>query len=46
MRIFFNVTMIMSFLALGAISLSGCNTVQGAGRDIQRGGEVMQDAAR
>jgi entericidin B len=26
--------------------LSACNTMQGAGKDIERGGEKMQDAAR
>ena len=25
--------------------LSACNTVQGAGKDIERGGEKVQDAA-
>ncbi|QJR12638.1 hypothetical protein DSM104443_03730 [Usitatibacter rugosus] len=37
-------------IALGAILvssfvLSACNTVQGAGKDIERGGEKVQDAA-
>lgn len=31
--------------ALAAISLSACNTIQGAGKDIERGGEKVQDAA-
>lgn len=26
--------------------LAGCNTMQGAGRDIERGGEKLQDTAR
>ena len=26
--------------------LSACNTMQGAGKDIERGGEKMQDAAK
>ena len=30
--------------SLGAIS--GCNTVAGAGRDIERGGDKIEDAAR
>ena len=29
-----------------ALSLAGCNTMQGAGKDIERGGEKIQDAAR
>jgi entericidin B len=27
-------------------TLSGCNTVAGAGKDIQGGGEAVQDAAK
>jgi predicted small secreted protein len=26
-------------------TLAGCNTMEGAGRDIERGGEKIQDAA-
>ena len=26
--------------------LVGCNTIQGAGKDIERGGEKVQDTAR
>lgn len=26
--------------------LAGCNTVAGAGKDLERGGEKVQDAAR
>jgi len=29
-----------------AVPLAGCNTVQGAGQDIQKGGEKMEDAAK
>ncbi|CAM3600886.1 entericidin A/B family lipoprotein [Halomonas lysinitropha] len=25
--------------------LSGCNTIRGAGEDVERGGEAVQDAA-
>lgn len=28
-----------------AVSLAGCNTMAGAGKDIERGGEKVQDAA-
>lgn len=28
-----------------AFTLSACNTIQGAGKDIERGGEKVQDAA-
>jgi predicted small secreted protein len=27
------------------LSVSACNTVHGAGRDVERGGEKIQDAA-
>ncbi|AHB07092.1 MULTISPECIES: entericidin A/B family lipoprotein [Pandoraea] len=28
-----------------ALGLAGCNTVQGAGKDVERGGEAIQGAA-
>ena len=30
---------------LGAIALSGCNTVKGAGKDIEKAGDKIQDSA-
>ena len=30
---------------LAALVLGGCNTVQGAGKDIQKAGEKIEDAA-
>lgn len=30
----------------GAVFASGCNTVQGAGQDIQAGGEAIERAAK
>jgi entericidin B len=35
--------LLMSFLF---VVLAGCNTVAGAGKDIERGGEKVQDAAQ
>jgi entericidin B len=29
-----------------AFAVTGCNTVKGAGKDIERGGEKVQDAAQ
>lgn len=29
-----------------ACTLSACNTMAGAGKDIQKGGEVIEDAAK
>jgi len=31
---------------LGMAALAGCNTLEGAGKDIERGGEKLQDTAR
>ncbi len=33
-------------LALLAFTLSGCNTVQGIGQDVQRAGNALERAAR
>lgn len=41
--------MIRKLLALACaailLTLSGCNTIEGAGKDIQRGGEKLQGSA-
>ena len=33
-------------LATLSLLLAGCNTVQGIGKDVQKGGQVLQDAAK
>lgn len=33
------------FLSLFAISVAGCNTIHGAGEDVEDAGEAVQDAA-
>lgn len=33
-------------LALMMIAITGCNTIEGAGKDIERGGEKVQDSAK
>ena len=33
------------FAATLALSLVGCNTVEGAGKDVENAGEAVQDAA-
>lgn len=33
-------------LLAAAFMIGGCNTIEGAGKDIERGGEKIQDAAR
>lgn len=35
----------MLMLAGAAATLSGCNTVEGAGKDIQQGGKAIKDEA-
>jgi predicted small secreted protein len=34
------------FAAAVVLFLSACNTVQGVGQDIQKGGQVLEDAAK
>jgi predicted small secreted protein len=29
-----------------ALALAGCNTVQGVGQDVQKAGQVLEDAAK
>jgi entericidin B len=38
--------LIFCFAALAAVSLSACNTMQGAGKDIERGGQKVQEEAK
>ncbi|MEO7729136.1 MAG: entericidin A/B family lipoprotein [Burkholderiales bacterium] len=35
-----------TFFAGTFVTLAGCNTVEGAGKDIERGGAAMKDEAR
>ena len=40
-------TVLMTLALLGPLSaISGCNTVSGAGKDIERGGEKIQGEAK
>jgi predicted small secreted protein len=34
------------FALMGVVSLSACNTVEGLGQDIQKGGEAIEKAAK
>ena len=36
----------IAILTAFAVSLFGCNTVRGVGRDVERVGEKIEDAAR
>jgi predicted small secreted protein len=33
-------------LVLAALLSTGCNTIQGAGKDLERGGQVIRETAR
>lgn len=37
---------LMAALAVAMLVLAGCNTIEGAGRDLERGGEKVQDTAK
>ncbi len=32
--------------AIAALALAGCNTMQGIGKDVQKAGEKLEDAAK
>jgi predicted small secreted protein len=34
------------WVLLGAIALAGCNTMDGVGKDMERGGEKIQDQSQ
>jgi predicted small secreted protein len=34
------------FALMGVVSLSACNTLEGMGKDIQKGGEAIEKAAK
>jgi len=43
----FAVTLLAALFLVGAIgTLAGCNTIEGAGTDIQQGGKAIKDEAR
>lgn len=37
--------MVLMMLGAFVVALAGCNTLKGAGEDIEAGGEAIQDAA-
>jgi|LNFM01.1.fsa_nt_gb entericidin B len=38
---------VVAILMIGLMSaLAGCNTIAGAGKDIERGGQVIRDTAK
>ena len=39
-------TTLISLAVLASVLLAGCNTIKGAGKDVQKVGEVVEDAAK
>lgn len=39
-------TLALTALLLSLAALSACNTMQGAGKDIQKAGETIEDSAK
>ena len=39
-------TLLISLIAAVGVSLAACNTIAGAGKDIERAGEKIQGAAK
>lgn len=38
--------LLMALVVAVSAIVAGCNTIEGAGRDLERGGEKVQDTAR
>lgn len=45
MRRFMKLISVTLVLGILATALAACNTIEGAGKDIERGGEEIQEAA-
>jgi predicted small secreted protein len=45
MKTIAKILLLITTLSLGSLTLSGCNTMQGAGRDVERAGQKLQDEA-
>ena len=39
------VLMLTALFLAGTVALTGCNTVEGAGKDIEKGGKAVKDEA-
>jgi len=39
-------TLLATLAAVFIATLAGCNTIEGAGKDLERGGEKVQDTAK
>jgi predicted small secreted protein len=39
------ILLLVTSLSLGSLTLTACNTMQGAGKDVERAGQKLQDEA-
>ena len=45
MKMIAKILLLVTTLSLGSLTLSACNTMQGAGRDVEKAGQKLQDEA-
>ena len=45
MKMIAKILLLVSTLSLASLTLTACNTMQGAGRDVERAGQKLQDEA-
>ena len=45
MKTIAKVVLPVTTLSLGSLTLTACNTMQGAGRDVEKAGQKLQDEA-
>lgn len=45
MKTIAKVLLVVTTLFLGSLTLTACNTMQGAGRDVEKAGQKLQDEA-
>jgi predicted small secreted protein len=45
MKTIAKILLLVTTISLGSLTLSACNTMQGAGRDVEKAGQKLQDEA-
>ena len=45
MKTIAKILLLVTTISLGSLTLSACSTMQGAGRDVERAGQKLQDEA-
>jgi len=45
MKTIAKILLLVTTLSLGTLTLTGCNTMRGAGQDVERAGQKLQDEA-